>query len=179
MPPPLGLHTLHTVYHSAPRLITNSTAHHCVINDRVAWPSLDEFTKWYAHIYKALCNLIIPWTYLIVHLQWVSFSFGLEVLCVGVHCEVNLLVEALYMNRVPVLVIQQTAHSDCNTTAAEPQPAVIWRNTKTAGTQQEHSEQLYIFHSEPANVWGQTRTAQKTHIHTQNDVLSIYSDDVY
>lgn len=65
-----------------------------------------------------------------------SLSFGLKVLCVGVHCEVNLLVEALDVNRVPVLVIQQTAHSDGNTTAAEPQPAVVWRDTKkTARTQ--------------------------------------------
>lgn len=77
-----------------------------------------------------LCNSIIAWTDLIVHLQRVSLSFGLEVLCVGVHCEVNLLVEALYVNRVPVLVIQQTAHSDSNTAAAEPRPAVVCRNTK-------------------------------------------------
>lgn len=59
-----------------------------------------------------------------------SFSFGLEVLCVGVHCKVNLLVEALYMNRVPVLVVQQTAHGDGNTAAAESQPAVIWGKHK-------------------------------------------------
>lgn len=77
-----------------------------------------------------LCNSIITWTDLIVHLQRVSLSFGLEVLCVGVHCEVNVLVEALYVDRVPVLVIQQTAHSDSNTAAAEPRPAVVCRNTK-------------------------------------------------
>lgn len=89
-----------------------------------------------SHLTYNLCNLIIPWTHLVVHLQWVSFSFCLEVLCVGVHCEVNLLVEALYMNRVPVLVIQQTAHSDSNTTAGEPQPAVVWSNTKKTARSQ-------------------------------------------
>lgn len=77
-----------------------------------------------------LCYSIITWTYLVVHLQWVSLSFGLKVLCVGVHGEVNLPVEALHLDRVPVLVIQQTAYSNCNTAAAEPQPVVVWRSTK-------------------------------------------------
>jgi hypothetical protein len=44
---------------------------------------------------------------------------------VGVHGEVDLLVEALNEDRVPVLVVQKTAESDRNTTTAEPQPCVI------------------------------------------------------
>lgn len=78
-------------------------------------------------------------TDLIIHLQRLSFSFGLEVLCVGVHREVHLLVEALYMNRVPVLVIQQAAHRDGNTAAAEPRPAVVCRNAQKP---QEGGERL-------------------------------------
>jgi len=51
---------------------------------------------------------------------------------VGVHAEVDLLVEALDVNRVPVLVVQQAAHGDGDPAAAEPRPAVIWTNTETA-----------------------------------------------
>ncbi len=72
-----------------------------------------------------LCDSINVWTHLIVHIQRVTLPFGLEVLRVGVHCEVDLLVESLYMNRVPVLVIKQAAHGDSNAAAAEPRPAVI------------------------------------------------------
>lgn len=55
----------------------------------------------------------------------------MEVLRVGVHCEVNLLVEALDVNRVPVLVVQQAAHGDGNAAAAaEPLPVIVCGSTK-------------------------------------------------
>lgn len=78
-----------------------------------------------------LCNSITARTDLIVHLQRLAFSFGVEVLRVGVHCEVNLLVEALDVNRVPVLVVQQAAHGDGNAAAAaEPLPVIVCGSTK-------------------------------------------------
>lgn len=76
-----------------------------------------------------LCNSITARTDLVVHLQRLAFSFGVEVLRVGVHCEVNLLVEALDVNRVPVLVVQQAAHGDGNA-AAEPLPVIVCGSTK-------------------------------------------------
>ena len=63
--------------------------------------------------------------HLIVHVQGVSLSLGAEVLRVRVHGEVDLLVEALHQDRVPVLVVQKTAQSDGHATTAEPQPGVI------------------------------------------------------
>lgn len=75
-------------------------------------------------------------THLVVHLQRLSFPFGLEVLCVGVYSEVDLPVEALDVSRVPVLVIQQAAHSNWNTAAAEPWPDIICtKRTTAAGAQ--------------------------------------------
>ena len=64
-------------------------------------------------------------TYLIVHLQGVPLSLGAEVLCVGVHREVDLLVEALDEDRVPVLVVQEAAQSDRHAPTAGPQPCVV------------------------------------------------------
>lgn len=64
-------------------------------------------------------------TNLIVDLQRVSLPFGLEVLCVVVHRQVDLLVEALDDDRVPVLIIQQTADRDSDAAAAEPQPRIV------------------------------------------------------
>lgn len=61
-----------------------------------------------------------------------SFSSGVEVLCVGVHAEVNLFVKALNVHRVPMLVVQQAAHGDSDTAAAEFQPVVVWRSAKEA-----------------------------------------------
>lgn len=71
-------------------------------------------------------------THLVVHLQRVALSPGLEVPCVGVHRQVNLLVKALDVDRVPVLVVQQAAHGHGHTAAAEPGPAVICREGKEA-----------------------------------------------
>lgn len=107
---------------------TMSTVHQCFNNDRVVSSSAAKSIN--CCLTSTVCNPVSTWTHLVVHLQWVSFPFGLEALCVGVHCEVNLLVEALYMNRVPVLVIQQTAHSDRNTMAAEPRSAIIFTNRR-------------------------------------------------
>lgn len=72
------------------------------------------------------------WTHLVVHLQRVALSSGLEVACVGVHREVNLLVEALNVDGVPVLVIQQAAHGHGHAAAAEPGPAVVCRDGEQA-----------------------------------------------
>ena len=63
--------------------------------------------------------------HLIVHLQGVPLSLGAEVLCVGVHREVDLLVEALDEDRVPVLVVQEAAQSDRHAPTAGPQPCVV------------------------------------------------------
>lgn len=65
------------------------------------------------------------------------------------------------MNRVPVLVIQQTAHSDGDATAAEPQPAVIWRDTK-------ETARWAVFHL-PQRAWKCVRADRqrsKTPTHT-------------
>ena len=73
-------------------------------------------------------------TYLIVHLQGVPFSLGAEVLCVGVHREVDLLVEALDEDRVPVLVVQKAAQRDRHATpTAGSQPWVVWNAAATKG----------------------------------------------
>lgn len=54
----------------------------------------------------------------------------------GVHRQVDLPVEALHVDRVPVLVVQQAAHRDGNAAvaAAEPLPVVI------CGRQQEEEK---------------------------------------
>lgn len=70
-----------------------------------------------------LCNSITARTDLVVHLQRLALSFGVEVLRVGVHRQVDLPVEALDVNRVPVLVVQQAAHRDGNPAAAAAAPA--------------------------------------------------------
>lgn len=44
-----------------------------------------------------------------------------------VHGEVHLLVEALYENRVPVLVIQEAAQGDGRVAVTEVQVGVPWR----------------------------------------------------
>lgn len=59
-----------------------------------------------------------------------ALSSGVEVARVGVHRQVNLLVEALDVDRVPVLVIQQAAHGHGHAAAAEPGPAVVCRGGK-------------------------------------------------
>lgn len=63
--------------------------------------------------------------HLVVHLQRVALPSGLEVLRVGVHREVDLPVEALHVDRVPVFVVQQAAHGHGHAAAAEPRPAVV------------------------------------------------------
>ncbi|TNN61397.1 hypothetical protein EYF80_028414 [Liparis tanakae] len=63
-------------------------------------------------------------------IERVPLPFGVEVLRVGVHREVDLLVEALYVDRVPLLVVQQAAHGDGHAAAAGPQPAVVCRSTE-------------------------------------------------
>lgn len=79
--------------------------------------------------FRHLCNSITARTDLVVHLQRLALSFGVEVLRVGVHRQVNLPVEALHVNRVPVLVVQQAAHRDGNAAAAaaaaEPLPVIV------------------------------------------------------
>lgn len=127
------------------------------------------------HIYRAVVWSspsihVIPfdrWTHLVVHLQRVSFSLGLEVLCVGVHREVNLLVEALHVHRVPVLVVQQAAHSDSNAAAAESQPAVVWGETQ----RQQLSTRSSFLHfpqwrCEAVRADRQSWEAKQTHVHT-------------
>lgn len=47
--------------------------------------------------------------YLIVYLQRVLLTLCAKVLCVFVYGEVHLLVETLYEDRMPEMVIQQTA----------------------------------------------------------------------
>jgi len=69
-------------------------------------------------------------SHLVVHLQRVPLPLGVEVLCVGVHREVDLLVEALHVDRVPLLVVQQAAHGDGHAAAAGPGPAVVCRSTE-------------------------------------------------
>ena len=74
----------------------------------------------------------IKQTHLVVHLQRVALSSGLEVPGVGVYGQVDLLVKALDVDRVPVLVIQQAAHGHGHAAAAEPGPAVVCREAKQA-----------------------------------------------
>lgn len=69
--------------------------------------------------------LLLLAAHLVVHLQRVALSSGLEVLRVGVQAQVDLLVEALHVDRVPVLVVQQAAHGHGHAAAAQPGPAVI------------------------------------------------------
>lgn len=73
---------------------------------------------------------VVAWTHLVVHLQRVALSSGLEVARVGVHRQVHLPVEALHVDRVPVLVVQQATHGHGHpaaaaAAAAEPGPAVV------------------------------------------------------
>lgn len=79
--------------------------------------------------FRDLCNSITARTDLVVHLQRLALSFGVEVLRVGVHRQVDLPVEALDVNRVPVLVVQQAAHRDGNAAAAaapaKPLPVIV------------------------------------------------------
>lgn len=78
--------------------------------------------------FRDLCNSITVCTDLVVHLQRLALSFGVEVLRVGVHRQVDLPVEALDVNRVPVLVVQQAAHRDGNAAAAaaaKPLPVIV------------------------------------------------------
>lgn len=106
------------------------------------------------HLTPNLCNSIITWTHLIAHLQREPLSSGLEVLCVGVHCEVNLLVKALYVNRVPVLIIKQTAHSHCSRAAAEPWPAVICKKKRTKKqVDKETTRILLALFIPPLRLW--------------------------
>lgn len=81
---------------------------------------------------RRACNDAPPvtWTHLVVHVQRVALPSGLEVLRVGVHAEVHLPVEALHVDRVPVLVVQQAAHGHRHAAAAEPRPAVVCGGAK-------------------------------------------------
>lgn len=124
------------------------------LNDRVWPPAFDTFTVGKAlHAFppqkkkkKAaradLCNSITAHTDLVVHLQRLALSFGVEVLRVGVHREVNLPVEALHVNRVPVLVVQQAAHrdGDAAAAAAEPLPVIVCGSSRKKKKKQKGGE---------------------------------------
>ena len=90
-------------------------------------------------------------SHLVVHLQRVSLSAGVEVLRVGVHRQVDLLVEALHVDRVPVLVVQETAHGDGHAAAAEPRPAVVCEKNKQR-RQGKNNVSNFYFCCEAVNV---------------------------
>ena len=64
-------------------------------------------------------------THLIVHLQGVGHPSAADVTGLTVHCDVDLLVETLYQDRVPLLVVQETPHRHGDVTAAGMELCII------------------------------------------------------